>query len=83
MIATKLEREIRFVLVNYKHGILSMGEASNKIMKMTGLQKAFVTACCSDDLHNECSGRVVTNPEDGWHHSKYTPCTCWCHERKT
>lgn len=38
-----------------------------------------ITACCSDGLHEHCSGRVTTNPGAGWHELHYTACRCECH----
>ncbi len=38
-----------------------------------------VTACCVDGMHDNCSTRVVTNPDAGWHHAQYAPCECACH----
>ena len=44
-------------------------------------RKVQITSVCSDEMHDNCSGRVVTNPEAGWHRARYTPCECKCHKR--
>lgn len=45
--------------------------------------KQFFTTCCTDELHIQCSGRVVIDTSVGWHEYSYTACQCSCHSAQT
>jgi hypothetical protein len=44
--------------------------------------EVYVTAVCSDGMHDLCSGRCRTNLGAGWHEAHYTACDCLCHTPK-